>query len=111
VHSTPDSTAGDGLPIGLARRSKIEKKIEGETIETLRDLNSKIQSTIDVLTTEHHTFVKENDKVRVSARTAKQEAAKMKSDNQVLLEERKHLISMNARLTADLRTCKNLMRS
>jgi hypothetical protein len=35
----------------------------------------------------------------------------MKSDNQVLLEERKHLISMNTKLTADQRTCPNLMRS
>jgi hypothetical protein len=66
---------------------------------------------VDVLTTKRHIFVKENDKLRVVTRTAKQEDGIMKSDNQVLLEERKHLISMNTKLTADQRTCPNLMRS
>jgi hypothetical protein len=55
--------------------------------------------------------VKENDKLCVVIRTAKQEEAKMKSDNQTLLEERKQLISMNKKLTSDQRTCQNLVRS
>jgi hypothetical protein len=66
VHPTPDSTGGDRLPIGPARRSKIEKKIEGETTETLSDLNSKFQPKIDGLTAERHTFVKENVKYALS---------------------------------------------
>jgi hypothetical protein len=86
VHPTPDQTRGDRPPIGTTRRSKIEKKIEGETIDTLRDHNSKIQAKIYALTTERHTFVKENDKLCVVARTAKQKDAKMKSDNYILLD-------------------------
>jgi hypothetical protein len=66
---------------------------------------------MNVLTTERHTFVKENDKLRVVARMAKQQGAKMKSDNQILLEERKQLISMNAKGTADQQTCQELISS
>jgi hypothetical protein len=38
VHRTPDSARDDRPPIGAARGSNIEKKVEGETIETLRDI-------------------------------------------------------------------------
>jgi hypothetical protein len=109
VPPTPDSTGGDRPPIGPARRGKIEKKIEGETIETLRDFNSESQAKIDVLTTERHTFVKENDKLRIVCQTAVDENVKMKSGNQALLEESKCLISMNLKLTAGQRTCQNVM--
>jgi hypothetical protein len=45
----PHSTGSDRPPIGPARRSKTETKIEGETIETLRDINSQFQAKIDGL--------------------------------------------------------------
>jgi hypothetical protein len=108
VYPTPDSTRGDRPPIGSAWRRKTGTKIEGETIETLGDLNSKFQAKIDVLITERHISVKENDKLRIVCQTVVNEIANMKSDNQVLPEERKHLISMNAKLAADQRTCQNL---
>jgi hypothetical protein len=108
VHSTPDSTGGDWPPIGPARRSKIEGQIERETIETLRDLNSKFQTKIDILTSERHIFVKENDKLRVVALTTKQEYENMKSDNQILLEERKQLISINTKWKSDEQNLREL---
>jgi hypothetical protein len=57
------------------------------------------------LTAERHILVKENDKLRLVCQTAVDENAKVKSDQQTHLEEGQRLISMNAKLIADQRTC------
>jgi hypothetical protein len=101
VHPAPDSTVGDRPRISLARRNETETKIEGEMIETLPELKSKSQARIDALTTGRQHFMKENDKLRVVGRAAKHEDAKINNDDQILLEERKRLISMNTKLRSD----------
>jgi hypothetical protein len=73
-------------------------------------LNSKSQAKSDVLTTERHNSVKENDKLRVVCQTSADEKARMKNDNQTRLEERQRLISMNTRLLTDRPTCQNSSR-
>jgi hypothetical protein len=82
------------------RSDETETKLHEETIEILRCANSKFQKEIDVATMECQNLMKENEKICIVARTAKQENVKLKYDNEILLDTRKQLIPTNAKLTA-----------
>jgi hypothetical protein len=94
---------------GRARPRENKTRVQ-EDHRKLKTHESKNSKEIDASIMERQNLIKENDKLRIVPRTTLNENVTLKHENEILLDQKQQLISMNMKLNADQRACQNLSR-